>query len=325
MERVSRRPSERERLDAWTTRHHGLITRRIAIEHGCSSSWWHRAVERGELDLLHPGVARLRGTPRTRIQRIAAAVLAGGSTAVASHRSAATLWGIERPEADPVDIIVDRSVTRLRLDGVVVHRPTDRIDMAGAPRQWVRTTNLLRTLVDLGAVIDSVDDAVGAAITSGTVGPAALEYLLARHARPGRAGTRALRRALEAWPLKGKPADSELEVRMANLLARHGLPPATFHVVIAGHEVDFLVDGTNIVLECDGWEWHGRTREQFERDRARDVELGVHGYVVFRFTWRNITRHAGRTAARIRELIATWAPEVLTAAPSCANDGSPAP
>ena len=305
---------DRAGLDAWCTRHHGLITRRVAIEHGCSSTWWYRAVERAEIELLHPGVARMRGTPRTPLQRIAAAVLAGGSTAVASHRSAARLWGIERPETDPVDIIVDRCVTRLRLDGVVIHRPTDRIDMSGTPRQRIPTTNLLRTLVDLGAVTGSVDDAVAAAITAGTVSPATLEYLLGRHARRGRTGTTALRRALEAWPLDGKPADSELEIRMAELLARHGLPPATFHVVIAGHEVDFLVDGSNVVLECDGWDWHGRTREQFERDRRRDLDLGARGFVVFRFTWRQITHHATRTAAQIRDLLAAWAPEVLASA-----------
>ena len=36
---------------------------------------------------------------------------------------------------------------------------------------------------------------------------------------------------------------------MARLLADHGLPPATFHVRLAGFEVDFLVDGTPVVLE----------------------------------------------------------------------------
>lgn len=285
------------------------------MEHGFSSTWWYRAVARGEIELLHPGVGRLRGTPRTPVQRIAAAVLAAGTTAVASHRSAATLWGIERPADDPVDIIVDRSVTRLRLDGVVVHRPTDRVDMPAAPRQRVPTTNLLRTVIDLGAVVGSVDEAVAAAITSGTVTPAALEYLLGRHARQGRAGTVALRRALEAWPLDGKPADSELEPRMAMLLTRYRLPPATFHPVIGGHEVDFLVDDTPVVLECDGWRWHARTPAQYERDRERDAELGALGYVVFRFTWRQITRDASRTADRIRALVAAWAPHVLASAP----------
>jgi hypothetical protein len=46
------------------------------------------------------------------------------------------------------------------------------------------------------------------------------------------------------------------------------------------------------------WDHHGRTRQQFERDRGRDLLLGSAGYVVFHFTWRQITRRAGWTAER---------------------------
>ena len=248
------------KLDEWARSHHGVVTRRRAIELGWTEAAWYRAIRRGQLHLVHPEVARLHGTPNTPVQRIHAAVLAAGSTAVASHRSAAMLWGIDRPDYDPVDVIVHRCVTRLTLKGVVVHRPRDRIDMGTVIRSRTPSTNLLRTLIDLGAVTHDVEAAVSAAITSGAVTPAVLEYLLARHARRGRNGTTALRRALRAWPLHGKPADSELELRMARLLTDHDLPPATFHVRLARFEVDFLVDGTPVVLECDGWDHHGRTR-----------------------------------------------------------------
>lgn len=301
-------------IDDWATRHHGLITRRAALELGWTPEHWRRAVERERLLLVHPGVARLTGSPQTQIQRIHAAVLAGGATAIASHRSAATLWGIERPERDPVDLIVDRCVTRLRLDGVVLHRPRDRVDLSVSYRQLTPSTNLLRTLVDLGAVTGTVEEAVSAAITSGAVTPAVLHRLVVRHGRPGRNGVGPLRQALAQWPLAGKPADSELEPRMATLLRRYRLPPCTFHPPrIEGYEVDFLVDGTNVVLECDGWDYHGRTREQFERDVERDQVLGVAGYVVFHFTWRQITRRAAATASRLRALLDRWAPHVRAA------------
>ena len=300
-------------IDDWAVRHHGLITRRAALELGWTAEQWRRAVQRERVQLVHPGVARMRGSPRTSIQRIHAAVLAGGGTAIASHRSAATLWGLERPDDDPVDLIVDRCVTRLSLDGVVLHRPRDRVELSVSYRQLTPATNLLRTLVDLGAVTGKVEGAVSAAITSGAVTPAVLHRLVARHGRPGRNGVGPLRRAVDAWPMQGKPADSELEVRMATLLERYRLPPATFHPPrIAGYEVDFLVDGTNVVLECDGWDFHGRTREQFERDVERDQVLGVAGYVVFHFTWRQVTRRAGATSERLRALLRQWAPHVLT-------------
>jgi very-short-patch-repair endonuclease len=299
-------------IDRWATNHHGLVTKRVALAAGWSESAWYRSIDRGLIEPLHPGVARMLGSARTSEQRILAAVLAAGPRAIASHRSAARLWGVDRPDGDPVDLIVPRSSTRVELTGVVVHRPTDRDDMARSTRASIPTTNLLRTLIDLGAVAGHVDDAVSAAITSGVVTPMVLEYLLARHARRGRSGSGALRRALRAWPLQGKPADSELELRMARLLERYRLPPATFHPPrISGYEVDFLIDDTCVVLECDGWDHHGRTRSQFERDRERDLVLGRAGFVVFHFTWRQITRRPGWTADHIRALVSRWAPDLL--------------
>lgn len=299
-------------IDEWATRHHGVVTKRAAAELGISVSAWYRAIDRGHLLPIHRGVARLAGTQSTPVQRIHAAVLAAGPTAVASHRSAARLWGLERPDDDPVDIIVSRSVTRLRLDGVVVHRPTDRGDMSISTRHLIPCTNLLRTLIDLGAVAESVDTAVAAAITSSAVTPPVLRHLLDRHSVSGRSGVGPLRRALDRWPLQDKPADSVLELAMARLLRRYRLPAATFHAQVAGFEVDFLVTGTNVVLECDGWEHHGRTREQFEWNTRRDQLLAAHGMVVLHFTWRQITRQAAETAQRIRSTLQTWAPHLLT-------------
>lgn len=301
------------RLDPVARRNNGLITRRGALDAGWTSGAWNRALRRGVLEAVHPGVARLLGSPDTPEQRIHAAVLAGGRTAVASHRSAARLWGLPRPGDDPVDITVDRCVTRLSLPGVVVHRPTDRVDMRVSVRGRTPSTNLVRTLVDLGAVIGSVDEAVEAAIASGVVSPMALMALIERHSAQGRSGVGALREAVGPWLLGGKPADSLLEIRMEALLRAAALPPATFHPPpIAGYEVDFLIDGTNVVLECIGWEFHGRTRAQMARDVERNQRLALAGHHVFEFTWTQVTRDRRRTARRIRELLTLWAPHVLT-------------
>lgn len=46
-----------------------------------------------------------------------------------------------------------------------------------------------------------------------------------------------------------------------------------------------------LIIECDGHDYHERTKEQAARDRSRDRELIAAGYTVFRFTgselWRN--------------------------------------
>jgi len=84
-------------LDAPATAQHGVISREAC---GLSRSSWYRAIAAGQLEQLHPGVARLRGTTPTPEQRIIAAVLAVGTGSLASHRSAAHLWGINRPDDD---------------------------------------------------------------------------------------------------------------------------------------------------------------------------------------------------------------------------------
>ena len=53
-------------------------------------------------------------------------MLSIGRGAVASHRSAAFLWGVERPSHDPVDVVLARNQRVPELVGVEVHRPTDR-------------------------------------------------------------------------------------------------------------------------------------------------------------------------------------------------------
>jgi very-short-patch-repair endonuclease len=67
----------------------------------------------------------------------------------------------------------------------------------------------------------------------------------------------ALREAVAEWSIDAKPTDSMLEQTMQCLISRHRLPPVEFHPVICGHEVDFRVTDTPVILECDGWAFHG--------------------------------------------------------------------
>ncbi len=293
-------------FDDWARAHHGTITFEAS---GLTRSAWYRAIARGDLVQLHPYVARLVGTPETPEQRIVAAVLAIGEPTLASHRSAARLWGVPRPVGDPIDVIITGQRRDLRLDGVVIHRPTDRSRLTQLRRYGIPCTNILRTLVDLGAVDHAaVHAAVGHAVTSGLASLAAIESAAADHARRGRGGTVALRDAVADWSIDDKPADSILELVMRRLVDRFGLPPVEFHPVIEGHEVDFRVVDTPVLLECDGWQYHGLDRHTFELDRERDADLVAAGWIVLRFTYRSITTRPKATADRIRAALDRWAP-----------------
>ncbi|MGH9272588.1 MAG: endonuclease domain-containing protein, partial [Ilumatobacteraceae bacterium] len=298
------------RLRIFSDDHHGLITRSAAERLGGSTAAWYRGIDGGPLELIHPGVARLPGAPATRLQAIAAAVLAVPGS-LASHRSAAWLWGIPRPDVDPIELIVAARTRSPDLRGVIVHRPRDRRDLKPVLRSNIPTTNVLRLLCDLGAVDASgVVDAVGHVVTSRLASPVALQRAISRHTRRGRHGVPAFRDALANWVIDDKPVDSVLEPAMKRLFETYGLPPLEFHAHLGGYVVDFLIVGTPIVLECDGWEFHAKTQAQQDADAARDVGLAELGYLSLRFTYHQIVRQPARQARRIAAVIARWAPEL---------------
>lgn len=301
-------------LDQLARRQHGVVARHQTT---LSDSAWRRAINAGTLVPVHRRVARLVGTADTDEQRILAAVLAAGPGAMASHRSAAHLHGVPGASAGQVDIVIphrtvnddgNRRGRRVNaLAGVNVHRPRD-LDRTTPHRiDSIPCTNLLRTLLDLGAVAPHlVHGAVGHALTNDLATLDAIETVLLDHARQGRHGVTALRSAVDDWAVDAKPADSVLEPAMRRLVERFDLPPVEFHARIGGREVDFHVVGTPIVIECDGWRYHGRDRDQFERDRLHDAEFAAHGFIVMRFTYRRITMRPGEVADQIRRTIDRW-------------------
>jgi hypothetical protein len=235
-------------------------------------------------------------------------VLSTGGDGIASHRSAAHLWGIPGFEGVPVDLLFADRSRSVALRWVCAHTPTVLTDLRPVRRAGIPATNPLRLLVDLGQVApEAVGTALERFLFDGLVSRSAVEQALRRHARPGRHGVGALRAALARWDISGRPPDSVLELRMAALLAAHHLPPPIFHARILGFEVDFAIPAARIVLECDGWDVHGRDRVQFERDRTRDVALTAAGWVVLRFTWVQITRRPAWVASIIRSTLAVRA------------------
>jgi AbiEi antitoxin C-terminal domain len=177
----------------------GLVTLDDVRAAGHSRSWWHRAHRAGLLVAVHPGVSRLaRARPSPQQALRAAAVAAGG---VASHLSAAWLWGAPVTPVDPIDVTVSDRRRSSRVAGVRVHRPTDRLDLVAVERRGVPVTSPLRTLLDVGAVASREVVAIVLAtfVADDLVTDDALRDGLDRHARRGRSGVGALRVALDAY------------------------------------------------------------------------------------------------------------------------------
>jgi very-short-patch-repair endonuclease len=84
---------------------------------------------------------------------------------------------------------------------------------------------------------------------------------------------------------------------------------------VLGYRADFLLGAMAapdaaphwVVVECDGHQFHERTPEQAEHDRARDRSMTAAGYRVFRFTGREIMRDASRCSAEVLSYLRPFA------------------
>ncbi len=82
-------------------------------------------------------------------------------------------------------------------------------------------------------------------------------------------------------------------------------PLITPQAKIGKYRVDFLIripEKKPVVVECDGHDFHERTKEQAARDRSRDRTLTEAGYTVVRFTGSEIWKDPMSCAAQVRRL-----------------------
>jgi very-short-patch-repair endonuclease len=103
-----------------------------------------------------------------------------------------------------------------------------------------------------------------------------------------------------ALDLASAESDSGLET-IARLLLHRLRTRVRTQVSIPGvRHVDLLV-GDRLILELDGRTFH--SGEDFERDRAQDLELTLRGYVVVRISYRMVTTDWDRTHSAVAELV----------------------
>lgn len=279
---------------------HALITWQQLQQMGMAASSIARMVERGHLVRVFPGVYRIAGGPTTWLQRQLAAVLAGGPEAGASHRATAYLW--DAWDGEPrVEISVPRRQA-LTLEGVIVHRTRD--PFALHRRKGIPTTTPMRMMVDLGAVTttDVVETVLDRVESARLVTVAAVEWELARLARPGRRGSGSLRKVLNRRALLETPPDGVLEPRFARLCRLAGLPQPSFQHPVGRYEIDFAYPDLLIAIEVDGYGPHSSPRA-FQSDRTRQNDLVGLGWMVLRFTWADVVRRPERVARQIADAI----------------------
>jgi very-short-patch-repair endonuclease len=107
-------------------------------------------------------------------------------------------------------------------------------------------------------------------------------------------------------PGRADPTRSRLERRMLAIVREAGLPRPVVNHTIGPYEIDFVWPKERVLVETDGWRTHGH-RFAFESDRAQDADLVAQGYVVLRFTWRQIFDKPTLVVTRVAQALAVRA------------------
>jgi very-short-patch-repair endonuclease len=287
-------------------RQYGLVALHQLSALGLGRSQWRTLLASGLVEEVDHRVVKLLGSPESVEQRILAGVLGAGCGAVASHGSAAYLWGGLRSLHDEaVDVLTRRNVDGYRKRATCrVHRPADWLDVGTAKRHGIPVTDPVRTLIDLGATAPGlVKFAVERLIIAGVVTRNGLMRGLARHGRQGRRGIGALRGVLQDWSFGETVPDSVLEVRFSDLLVRRGLPEAVFHHEVNGYVLDAAWPEYRVAAEVDGWDKYS-VKEQFQHQVRRDALLTALGWRVLHFTWLDVTRKERYVTTALRKTLA---------------------
>jgi predicted transcriptional regulator of viral defense system/very-short-patch-repair endonuclease len=280
------------RLASVAAGQHGLLTRAQALAAGATPSVVDHRVASGRWIGVGRGLYRVAGVPFTWETRLVGACLAG--PAVASHRSAAVLWGIGDVRPGRPEVTIPRG-HRLQVAGVRVHESRDL--GAADPRRLrgIPVTGVERTLIDLGMVCRAqhVEDALFDAIDRHVTTWDRVLWSFARHARKGRDGVGTMRSIIDRNLQRALP-QSRLEALVERAIVDRDLPPPVRqHEIRDGRgfiaRVDFAYPRLRIAIEADGRAVHAR-RLAFERDHAKRNRLALAGWTLLVVTWEMVVR-----------------------------------
>jgi Transcriptional regulator, AbiEi antitoxin len=284
-------------LGELATRQHGVVSIRQLARLGISRSSAAKAVAAGRLYRLHRGVYAVGHMRLSWHSHCLAAVLAC-APAVASHTSAAWLWGLLRGR--PGTIHITAPTRRHAKPFARLHHAR----LAGddrALREGIPVTALPRTLLDLAAMVPAprLRRAVERSEELNLLDLRAIDALLARAG--GHPGRGPLRHSLALYR---PPAftRSDLERRFLELAREAGLPPPSMNFNQDGYELDAYWRPERFAVELDVYETHG-TREAFEDDRLRQEELKLSGIEMIRVTGPRLDREPGEVVKRVATLL----------------------
>lgn len=264
---------------------HGVVTRAQLIAVGVTDHEIARRLTAARMHARYDGVYYLDSVGFTWATEVRSALFACGPDAIASHRCAAVLWGLDGIRGRMVELTVPYDVSP-EPDGVIVHR-TRRYNPAFLV-QSLPTTSIEKTILDLAGVLPErvVLKAARSAVKKGLTTPTRLDRAIGIFCGRGVTGTRKARRVVAFVAEDQSGSVAEIDLKELVFEAPIPRPIQQLHVR--------LQDGSNAypdlcwpdrmrIVEADGFEAHG-TPEQFEHDLRRQNQLMELGWEIRRFT-----------------------------------------
>lgn len=277
----------------------GLITHSQLLHCGLDRFEIKRLVERGWLRPVLRGVYLVGHAAEVNYMRETAVVLAYAPSSKIAHRSSLTLWRV-LPAANELDVHVLVLGRRARRrEGVVVHHAERLADCDLGHCQRLPVTMPARALLeaacDLG--LHETEKAVDEALALGLVDRPGLLAVLDRY--PGHRGAKIIRQLADPNGAS-EITRSEAEKRLSLLLRKVKAPPSQTQYRIGPYKADRCWPELKLIIEVDGVKFH-RDGKRMEKDNTRQDNLRRMGYVVVRFTRRQIVYEPEWVAFRIAE------------------------
>jgi very-short-patch-repair endonuclease len=219
---------------------------------------------------------------------------------VASHGSAAYLWGLYRYVPETIDVtapIRRRAKRRFRVHFSSILAVEDRGERHGIP-----VTSVPRTLLDLAirARPDQLERLLERGEEPDLLDVAAVEDLLGRAG--GHRGRGRLGRALAVYLPDPTFTRSRFERLFRRRVRAAGIPVPAMNFNVEGYEVDAYWTDLRFGVELDLFETHG-TRAAFDRDRLRQEELKLLGIETIRITRPRFLQEPDAVIANLAALL----------------------
>jgi hypothetical protein len=303
-----------KRLLQLAAKQFGIACARDLIACQVSEKWLRRRLATGEWVRIHPGVFKLGAIAPGLDQLEIAAMLAAGNGAVLSHISAARRLGLDVPRERSVQLTIPVLRDRPNLVGVRIWRSRHLPEKDLTQRGPFRLTNLARTMIDLGSVLDRawLRAALDSAIRQRRTNLGWIARALRENGK-GRRGAKHLGALVAGYQRENEVPDSALESLAMELASATGRKPKLHWTIVEDGcliaEVDCGWPEVRLCVEVDGW-MHHSTRAAFTGDRARDRALLGLGWMVLRYTWQDVT---GDRESVIAELAKVYDSRALSA------------